>query len=178
MQIGAGFFHSLPVDSSVGVITDVTERKEAEDRIRNYAERLEHLNRELEEFAFIASHDLQEPLRKIQTFGKMLIKRHKEYLKPEGRDYMERVIKAANRMSELLRALLKYSRAGTSLLSYEPVALTEVARDASTDLEVLIQTADGRVEIGELPTVDADPVLLRQIFQNLIENHWILKKWL
>lgn len=159
----------LPV-SAVGVITDVTEKKEAEDRVRNYAEKLEHLNRELEEFAFVASHDLQEPLRKIQTFGNMLLSRHKESLNPEGRDYMERVIKSANRMSELLRALLRYSRAGTSLLSYKPVSLTEAARDASTDLEILIKTAGGRVEIGELPTVDADPVLLRQLFQNLIDN--------
>ena len=159
----------LPV-TSVGVITDVTEQKEAEDRIRNYAARLEHLNRELEEFAFVASHDLQEPLRKIQTFGNMLITKHKESLDSEGQEYMDRVIKSANRMSKLLRALLNYSRAGTSHLGYESVSLTEVATGALTDLEILIKTADGRVEIGELPTVDADPVLLRQLFLNLIEN--------
>ena len=160
----------LPV-SSIAVITDVTEKKEAEDRIKNYTEELEHLNHELEEFAFIASHDLQEPLRKIQTFGNMLIRKHKASLNPEGQDYMDRVIKAANRMSELLRALLKYSRTGTILLSYKPVSLIEAARDAASDLEFLIKMAKGRVAISdELPTVDADAVLLRQLFQNIVEN--------
>ena len=83
---------------------------------------------------------------------------------------MERMTKAANRMSELLRALLNYSRTGTSQLNYMPVSLTEVAGDAASDLEVLIKRAKGRVEISEMPTVDADAALLRQLFQNLIEN--------
>ena len=132
--------------------------------------KLEQLNEELQEFAFIASHDLQEPLRKIQTFGNMLIRKHKESLNPEGRDYMERMTKAANRMSELLRALLNYSRTGTSQLNYKPVSLTEVAKDAASDLEILINKAKGSVEISELPTVDADAALLRQLFQNVIGN--------
>ena len=83
---------------------------------------------------------------------------------------MERMIKAANRMSELLRSLLDYSRTGTSLLNYKPVSLTEVARDAASDLEISINKAKGSVEIGELPTVEADAALLRQLFQNFIEN--------
>ncbi len=132
--------------------------------------RLELINQELQEFAFIASHDLQEPLRKIQAFGSILVKKHKESLNPEGQDYMERMTKAANRMSELLRALFNYSRTGTSQLNYMPVSLTEVAGDAANDLEVLIKRAKGRVEISEMPIVDADAALLRQLFQNLIAN--------
>ncbi|MDR3553737.1 MAG: PAS domain S-box protein [Syntrophobacteraceae bacterium] len=171
-----------------GLIWDTTDRKQMEKelrRSRNELElrvnertaelraavaKLEQLNEELQEFAFIASHDLQEPLRKIQTFGNMLIKKHKEALNPEGQDYMERITKAANRMSELLRALLKYSRTGTSQLDVRPVSLTEVAREASNDLELLINRVEGRIEIGELPTVEADATLLRQLFQNIIEN--------
>ncbi len=132
--------------------------------------KLERLNEELQEFAFIASHDLQEPLRKIQTFGNILVRKHKESLNPEGQDYMGRVIKAAHRMSELLRSLLDYSKTGTSLLNCMPVSLTEVAKDATCDLELLINKVKGSVEIGDLPTVDADATLMRQLFQNLIEN--------
>jgi len=134
------------------------------------AAKLESMNQELQEFAFVASHDLQEPLRKIQTFGNMLIKKDKESLSSEGKDYLERLTKAANRMSELLRSLLNYSRTGTSQLKVKPVSLAEVAKDAASDLEFLINKAKGSVEISELPTVDADATLLRQLFQNIIEN--------
>ena len=171
-----------------GLIWDITERKSMEEelrRSRNELElrvdertaelnatvtKLEQLNEELQEFAFVASHDLQEPLRKIQAFGGMLMKKHKESLNPEGQDYMERITKAASRMSELLRALLGYSRTGTSQLNYQPVSLTEVVKDAASDLEILINKVKGSVEISELPTVDTDAALLRQLFQNVIGN--------
>ena len=91
-------------------------------------------------------------------------------MNPEGQDYMERITKAAGRMSELLRALLGYSRTGTSQLNYQPVSLTEVVKDAASDLEILINKVKGSVEISELPTVDADAALLRQLFQNVIGN--------
>ena len=135
-----------------------------------HSAQLKAMNQELQEFAFIASHDLQEPLRKIQTFGNMLVRKHKESFNPEGRDYMERMIKAANRMSELLRSLLDYSRTGTSFLNCEHVSLTEVARDAASDLEILIKKAKGSVEISDMPTVEADATLMRQLFQNFIGN--------
>jgi len=141
-----------------------------------HSAQLKAMNQELQEFAFIASHDLQEPLRKIQTFGNMLVRKHKESFNPEGRDYMERMIKAANRMSELLRSLLDYSRTGTSFLDYEPVSLTEVARDAASDLEILIKKAKGSVEISDMPTVDADATLMRQLFQNFIGNSMKYRK--
>ena len=129
--------------------------------------RLETINEELQEFAFIASHDLQEPLRKIQAFGSILIRKHKESLDPQGQDYMERMTKAANRMSELLRSLLSYSRTGTSQLNYEPVSLTEVAEDAASDLEILINKAKGSVEISELPTVEADAAAIATTISEL-----------
>ena len=171
-----------------GLIWDITEHRLMEEELRKSRDELElrvqdrtvelnkavagleSMNQELKEFAFIASHDLQEPLRKIQTFGNMLNEQHKQSLNPEGQDYMDRVIKAANRMSQLLRSLLNYSRTGTSLLQFRPVSLTEVVKDAASDLEFLIKKAKGRVEISELPTVDADATLLRQLFQNIIEN--------
>ena len=159
---------------AIGAFVDITERKQMEQELRRSRDelelrvrertaelvgtvtRLKQLNEELQEFAFIASHDLQEPLRKIQAFGSILVRKHQESLDPQGQDYMERMIKAANRMSELLRSLLDYSRTGTSRLNYKPVSLTEVARDAASDLEISINKAKGSVEIGELPTVEAD----------------------
>lgn len=177
-----------------GLIWDITERKSMEEelrRSRNELElrvdertaelsatvtKLEQLNEELQEFAFIASHDLQEPLRKIQAFGNILVRKHKESLNPEGQGDLGRIIIAANRMSELLRSLLNYSRTGTSQLNYKPVSLTEVAKDAASDLEILINKAKGSVEISELPTVDADAALLRQLFQNIIGNSMKYRK--
>lgn len=173
---------------TTGYARDITERKQMEETLRRSHEelelrvsertseldatvaRLQRLNEELQEFAFIASHDLQEPLRKIQTFGNMLIKEHKGALNHQGQDYMDRITKSANRMSELLRSLLAYSRSSTSELNYELVSLSEVARKAASDLEILIDMAKGSVEIGELPTVNADATLLRQLFHNLIGN--------
>jgi signal transduction histidine kinase len=146
------------------------ERRAAEETLKSYMAKLELMNQELQDFAFIASHDLQEPLRKIQVFGSMLIRKHKDSLNPEAQQYTERITKAANRMSELLRSLLDYSRTGTSQLNYEPVSLTEVAKEVTGDLEFSIHKVKGSVEISELPTVDADAVLLRQLFQNIIGN--------
>ena len=170
------------------VFHDVTDKRRAQEELRKSRDelelrvqertaeltatvtRLEELNKELQEFAFIASHDLQEPLRKIQTFGSMLLGKHKGSLNPEGQDYMERIIKGANRMGELLRALLGYSRSGTNQLNFKSISLTEIVRDAASDLDHMIHRAKGTVEIGELPTVEADPALLRHLFQNIIEN--------
>ena len=149
---------------------DVTERKRAEAELKETVVKLEQLNQELQEFAFIASHDLQEPLRKIQTFGELLVRKNRNSLNAEGQDYIERIIKGANRMSELLRALLDYSRSGTSHLDHKPVSLTEVAREAASDLENRIKKVKGKIVIGELPTVDADASLMRQLFQNIIGN--------
>lgn len=177
-----------------GLIWDITERKQIEEELRRSRDelelrvrdrtaeltqavaRLESMNQELQEFAFIASHDLQEPLRKIQAFGNMLTTKHKVSLNPQGQDYMDRITKAAKRMSELLRSLLDYSRSGTTQLNYKAVSLTEVAKDAASDLEFLINKAKGSVEISELPTVDADAILLRQLFQNVIGNSMKYRK--
>jgi signal transduction histidine kinase len=177
------------------VFEDITERRRAEDALRkahdelevrvqertaelglinealkHYAAKLEQLNRELSEFAFAASHDLREPLRKIQTFGSILTDRFKDALGVEGRDYLTRMTNAANRMSELIQSLLNYSRLNRPPESFEPTDLSKVISDTVTDLELLIREAGGTVAFGELPVIEADAVQLRQLFQNLISN--------
>ena len=149
---------------------DITERKAAEKQLRNYTYKLEQSNRELQEFAYIASHDLQEPLRKVQAFGDRLEKKCAEQLSDEGRDYINRMKSAAVRMQNLINDLLTFSRVSTKTQPFQPVNLKKIAEEVVSDLEVRIEQTGGRVEIGELPVLQADAVQMRQLFQNLIGN--------
>ncbi len=132
--------------------------------------RLEQSNRELENFATVASHDLQEPLRKIQTFSERLTVMCAEVLSPEARDYLERLNNAAARMRKLIDDLLSYSRVSSKSQTLLRVSLTEVARGVVGDLEETIEQAGATVTVGELPTVDAAPLQMMQLLQNLLSN--------
>jgi len=154
----------------VGVSSDISVRKEAEERLRLAAEQLRRSNLELQEFASIASHDLQEPLRKIQAFGDRLKMKCAEGLGENGRDYLERMQDAARRMQILLHDLLTLSRVTSKAQPFEPVDLRKVATDVVSDLEVRIEQTGAAVEIGRLPTIDADEAQMRQLLQNLISN--------
>jgi len=157
-----------------GLESRVAERT-AELRVSNkalteYAAKLERLNEELQEFAFVASHDLQEPLRKIQTFGNMLGTKYKDVLPSAGQDYLSRMTGAANRMTDLLRSLLNYSRVTTQSNPLESVDLAALVQDVVSDLELALEKSNGKVEIGDLPQINADPAQIRQLIQNLIDN--------
>ena len=127
-------------------------------------------NAELQEFAYVASHDLQEPLRKIQAFGDRLQVKYSEVLTEQGRDYLQRMQNAAQRMQALINDLLTLSRVTTRALPFVTTKLTQVVQEVLSDLEVSIQKADGRIEVGELPILEADPIQMRQLLQNLIGN--------
>ena len=127
-------------------------------------------NGELEQFAYVASHDLQAPMRKIQTFGERLKTECGDALGDQGLDYLERMHNAAARMQSLINDLLAYARITTKGQPFVPVDLTKVAREVLSDLEVHVEQADGRVELGGLWTLDADPGQMRQLLQNLISN--------
>lgn len=154
----------------IHVARDITGRKKAESDLRALAERLAQSNRDLEDFAFIASHDLQEPLRKVLTFGERLKSRYAAALDEQGRDYLERMQGASARMQDLINGLLVYSRVTTKAQPLVPVDLGQVMREVIDDLEVRIEETGGRVEVGELLTVDADPLQMRQLLQNLVGN--------
>lgn len=149
---------------------DITERTQAADRLAKKAEELARSNAELEKFAFVASHDLQEPLRKIQAFGDRLKAKCDEANLKEGRDYLERMQSAAARMQTLIYDLLSFSRVIRRTEAFAPIDLNTIAREILVDLEVRIEKSGGRVEVGALPTLEADGTQMRQLLQNLIGN--------
>ena len=146
------------------------KRREIEETRRTYMARLEQSNRELEDFAFVASHDLQEPLRKIRTFSDRLRKTYCHSLDDNGRDYLERMQRSAARMQDLILDLLEYSRVTIKPEPFGPVSLKRLVEEAVMDLRVLCEETGGMVEIGELPSIEADGVQIRRLFQNLIGN--------
>lgn len=151
-------------------VRDISQRKRAEEEQARYAAELERSNRELEQFAYAASHDLQEPLRKIRTFADRIETRSGETLCENDREYLRRIQNAAERMQELINALLTLSRVTTKGQNFVQVDLAKIAAEVISDLEVQIEAAGALVEIGSLPAIQADPVQMRQLLQNLIGN--------
>jgi two-component system sensor kinase FixL len=151
-------------------LRDISERKQAEEARARHAAELARSNADLQQFAFAASHDLQEPLRKILAFGDRLKIKCADALSDDGRLYLERMQNAARRMQELIHGLLELSRVTTKGSQFERVDLNEIAQQVMTDLEVRVEQLAGRVELGRLPVIEADPVQMRQLLQNLIGN--------
>jgi len=134
------------------------------------ARELARSNQELEQFASIASHDLKEPLRKVRTFTQQLSVTDSDRLSDRGRDYIERANSAAERMQQLIDDLLKFSRVATHGRPFAPVDLNQVTQDVLQDLEMSISRSGGTVRVGQLPTINADALQMRQLLQNLISN--------
>jgi PAS domain S-box-containing protein len=153
-----------------GVATDITDRKTAEDRLRIFNERLQQSNRELQEFAYVASHDLQEPLRKVQTFADRLNSKYADRLDETGKDYLVRMRNAAARMQILIQDLLSFSRVTTKAQPFVEVDLAQITEDVLSDLEVKIEETEAQIDIVDLPKVYADPSQMRQLIQNLVGN--------
>lgn len=149
---------------------EIATRERAERRIMRQAEDLTRSNQELEQFAYVASHDLQEPLRKIRAFSDRLEACCGNHLGDEARDYLTRIESAAARMQTLINDLLSYSRVTTQGRPFVPVALDELVQEVLTDLEVAIELADATVHVAPLATLEADPLQMRQLLQNLISN--------
>lgn len=151
--------------------TDITQRKQIEHALRDKATALEATNRELEEFAFVASHDLQEPLRKILAYSDLLQQECAVYLPDTGQQYLQLMNKATQRLQQLIRDLLQLSRVTRSQRRFEAVALTDILDQVQQDLEIPIRDKQAQLLIGEnLPTLTGDPVQLHQLFLNLLSN--------
>ncbi|MDO3383505.1 sensor histidine kinase [Gilvimarinus algae] len=138
--------------------------------LQQYSEELQRSNRELEEFAFVASHDLQEPLRKIRAFGDRLQQKYSSELGERGADYVDRMHAASERMSHLIDDLLSFSRVTTQQKPFEKVDLNAVVAKVREDLEYAIEDAGAEVTVEPLPEIDADASQLGQVFMNLIGN--------
>ena len=145
------------------------QRRVAEERLRQKARELERVNKELQDFAHIASHDLQEPLRKIIIFGDRLeptIQTSNE----KGRDYLDRMQKSATRMRSFIEDLLHYTRVEMKALPFESVDLNEIAKDIINEFDIRLKENKGTVNIYHLPIIEADPFQMHQLFLNLIGN--------
>jgi two-component system sensor kinase FixL len=142
----------------------------AEEKLRRYAAELERSNRELQDFAYVSSHDLQEPLRKIQAFGDRLKAKELDKLSEQGKDYIDRMLNAAFRMQKLINDLLSFSRVTTQSQPFTKVDLNLLLREVLSDLEVVIDKTGARIEFEALPAIEAESIQMRQLFQNLISN--------
>jgi signal transduction histidine kinase len=149
---------------------ELKARRQYEEGLVKTTKQLEKSNKELEEFAYIASHDLQEPLRKVQAFGDRLNQKYGEILAGPGKEYLDRMQNAAGRMQVLIQSLLEYSRITSKAQEFEPVNLEIIVEEVLSDLEIRLEQVKGQVEVGDLPVINGDPVQMRQLFQNLIGN--------
>jgi len=153
-----------------GVFSDVTDLSKAQRALETHADALERSNRELNRFATVASHDLQEPLRKISAFASLLQHRHPEGLGAESDQALGFLIDAAGRMRTLIDDLLTYSRASNRPLETEAVELGALVDDVRDELDVSIREAQARIDLDALPAVHGDRDLLHALFQNLLSN--------
>ena len=154
----------------MGIVRDITEQKQAKEALERHARDLARSNEELEQFAYVASHDLQEPLRKIRAFGALLADEKRENLDDEGQQYIDFMTDAAARMQTLVSDLLALSRVTTGAQPFEDLALSEVFDTVLSDLSVALEEAEGQVEVAETPTVEADRTQMEQLFRNLVGN--------
>jgi signal transduction histidine kinase/DNA-binding LacI/PurR family transcriptional regulator len=145
------------------------KQKQTERALLEQAQNLARSNADLQQFASVASHDLQEPLRKITVFCGRL-KSHAQKYYEQDRDYIDRMHNAANRLQILINDLLAYSRLTTKTQPFTPVDLTQITLEVINDLEIKISQTHASVTLEELPTINADALQMRQLFQNLISN--------
>lgn len=151
-------------------IRDISDRKLAELKLEAFNRQLVQSNQELQDFASVASHDLQEPLRKVQAFTDLLATEMGPLLNETSRGYMERIQNAARRMQTLINDLLSYARVTTKANPFVPVDMDQIVADVLLDLDVHIQQTQATVQVDTLYGFDADPLQIRLLLQNLISN--------
>ncbi|MBN2621495.1 PAS domain S-box protein [candidate division WOR-3 bacterium] len=164
------FKESGELDYFFGTGIDITARKKAEEKLQHTMEELKRSNRELEEFAYVASHDLQEPLRKIMTFGDRLKTKFGDRMDEKGHDYIARMQSAAERMQNLINDLLSYSRVTSKAKPFEQVNLNTVISEVLEDLEVRIKPDTDRINVADMAIIEADSRQMHQLFHNILSN--------
>ncbi len=169
-RIIAVMHQPIGMGGSIATYQDVTELERSQERLTQYTRQLEVSNRELQDFAYVASHDLQEPLRKIETFGDRLATKYADDLPDGGKKYVERMQNATSRMRLLINDLLGYSRVTTNAKPFSKIDLGECLDGVVGDLQIRIEETNARVDYERLPVIDADRTQMRQLLQNLVGN--------
>ena len=149
---------------------DITERKKAEEMLKQKLEELARSNAELEQFAYVASHDLQEPLRMVVSYLQLLQRKYQGKLDSKADKYIYFAVDGASRMQVLINDLLEFSRVTTKANEFEPTNCKSIMDQVLSDLEIFIRENRASISYGPLPVVMADPVQFAQVFQNLISN--------
>lgn len=157
-------------DGFVATLRDITAEKRTQEQLQDTVQELRRSNQDLEQFAYVASHDLQEPLRKIISFGDMLLVQHAPQLSESAANVIGRMQRSADRMRLLVQDLLTYARLSGHRDTFGGVELDQLLRSVSDDLDLTIQERNATLVFDSLPAVWGDPTLLRQLFQNLIGN--------
>ena len=151
-------------------IQDITRLKKAEERLKDTMGKLEESNRELEQFAYVASHDLQEPLRMVASYTQLLARRYRDKLDADANEFISFAVDGAQRMQQLISDLLAYSRVTMRGKAFEPTDCQAVFDEALTNLKVRIEETGAEVSHGALPTMSGDRIQLVRLLQNLISN--------
>ncbi len=154
----------------IAVFNDITERKRADAALKEAHEELKRSNSELEQFAYVASHDLQEPLRMVASYTQLVMRRYGDKLDKDAHEFMHYVVDGAARMKQLIEDLLAYSRVGTRQRDFKPIEVEAALKRALANLKAAIEETGAAVTRDPLPTVKGDEVQLPQLFQNLIGN--------
>ncbi len=158
------------------IAKDISKRKKVEEQLKETITELKRSNDELQQFAYITSHDLQEPLRTIASFTQLLEKRYKNRLDSDADEYIDFIVDAAVRMKEMIQGLLYYSRVGTQGGEFKLTNAEKALKDALSNLQLTIEENNAKISYDKLPVIVADKGQLTQLFQNLIENAIKFKK--
>lgn len=153
-----------------GIEMDITERKNAQIDLENTLQKLERSNQELQQFAYIASHDLQEPLRMVSSYMALLERKYSNELDDKAKEFIHYAVDGSRRMTNLIRDLLAYSRLSTQAKEFQQTDLNEVYNNVTRDLQILIKETGARVDSAKLPVIKADATQLHQLLLNLISN--------
>jgi PAS domain S-box-containing protein len=149
---------------------DITEQKVTEEKLKEAVDNFARSNKELEQFAYIASHDLQQPLRMVESYTQLLARRYKGKLDQDADDFIQFVVSGVKRMQGLINNLLEYSRVTTRGKPLVPTDCNQVVKQILTDYQEKIKERDAIITVDVLPTINADEIQIGQLFQNLISN--------
>lgn len=170
LEITLGTFYLEGKQAIIAAGRDITERKQAEEKIRKYTEELQRSNKELEQFAYVASHDLQEPLRMVSSYTQLLERRYKDKLDRDAMDFIEFAVDGANRMKKLINDLLEYSRVTTRGKPFKKVDSHLIMGRAIANMQQAIAETAAIVTNDDLPSIWVDESQMVRVFQNLIDN--------